>query len=240
MLTRWAKQFDSGTLEPSGFRYSNWGTLYEMCHMDSKTLAPLLVIGILSGCAQHVLPNNKSVKLVQPQVIEADSDYALVIFLRPWVGDDMGGGVTFGLWDSEDLVGFLPSGRYVQYKANPGEHIFLTQDKRNWAVAKANLLAGRTYYVVESSHNAWWGMAINVLTLWNGHWWWVGHRVSLEIIKPDGKKSSDLIAALKPIDVDPAQRDTYAKDWVEAVRQAIEEVRNGRTKFSVINPEDGR
>lgn len=69
---------------------------------------------------------------------------------------------------------------------------------------------------------------------------WGKARVSLEVLKPDDKRIDEWMASLKPIAVDPAQRDAYVKERESSIKQAVENVQNGSAEFSVMNPEDGR
>ena len=176
-----------------------------------KVLALAWVLSALSGCSSSMMK--------PAEVIQASPEYAVVNFLRP---SSFGGAIMFGMWDRENLVGILTSKNYIQYKARPGEHIFLARAE-NWSVIKANVLAGKTYYVLASPRMGW-GKA----------------RVSLEVLKPDDKRIDEWMASLKPIAVDPAQRDAYVKERESSIKQAVENVQNGSAEFSIMNPEDGR
>ncbi len=182
-------------------------------------LVLLWLVSTLSGCAPYIMK--------PAEVIKASPDYAVVIFLRP---SSYGARAVYwnvnnsvSLWDRESLIGALPSNKlYIQYKATPGEHIFMAQD-RNWSVVKANLQAGRTYFLMASPR----------------FWGWTSH-VSLEIPKPDDKRVDDWMASSKPIEVDPAQRDAYEKKWASTVHEVLTNVQNGKIEFAVMNPDDAR
>ena len=77
----------------------------------------LLVPAILSGCASSLMIRSESVLIPGP-------NYAVVNFLRP---SSMGGAIKFGIWDKENIVGILTPKNYIQYKASPGEHLFITR-----------------------------------------------------------------------------------------------------------------
>lgn len=177
-----------------------------------RLLATLLVVGILSGCASSPI-------MKEAEVVKTGPDYAVVNFLRP---SFMGNGITFGMWDGENLVGVLTYKKYIQYKATPGEHIFMTRAE-NWAVIKANLQAGKSYNVLVSPHMG-----------------WMKARVGMEVLKPDDKRVDEWMANLGAITLDPAQRDAYVKGRLDEVRQAVRNVQNGSADYTVMNPEDGR
>lgn len=72
-----------------------------------------------------------------------EADYALVTFVRSSV---MAFGVKVMLWDKENLIGELSPRKYVQYKAEPGKHLFLAKAE-NWFFLNANLSPGKHYIV---------------------------------------------------------------------------------------------
>ena len=86
---------------------------------------------ILSGCASSVMMNTQRMDSV-------GSDYALVTFARPAVF--FGDGISFGIWDEENLVGVLTAGSFIQYKTKPGKHIFMARAE-NWSILNADLRA---------------------------------------------------------------------------------------------------
>ena len=99
----------------------------------------LMVIGMLflSGCASSMM---------QPAASQAapEASRALVTFLRP---SYFGGAIQFGIWDSDQFVGILEPGSYIQILVPPGEHIFLARAE-NWSYVHANLEAGRQYFIL--------------------------------------------------------------------------------------------
>tara|TARA_Y100000766_G_scaffold278810_1_gene286099 strand:+ start:727 stop:1362 length:636 start_codon:yes stop_codon:yes gene_type:complete len=99
----------------------------------------LLIAFNLTGCAG--LANMKEVEFQNAPT----QNKATVNFVRRSVF--MGDGVKGEVWDGESLVGTLPSGRLLQYQADPGEHTFMMNLQGNWAVAQGDLEAGKTYYL---------------------------------------------------------------------------------------------
>ena len=88
------------------------------------------------------------VKATKTQQVEADC--ALVTFLRPSIA---AGAISFQAWDGERFVGELHGMNSVSYLATPGEHVFFAKAE-NWAVTKAQLAAGKRYYLVLRLRNA--------------------------------------------------------------------------------------
>lgn len=99
----------------------------------------LLLAFNLGGCAG--LANMKEVQFQNMP----EENKATVNFVRRSVF--MGDGVKGEVWDSENLVGTLESGRLLQYQAEPGEHTFMMSLQGHWAVAQGDLEAGKTYYL---------------------------------------------------------------------------------------------
>jgi hypothetical protein len=183
--------------------------------------ASVFVIGTLSGCASPLMKPT--------QVINPSSDYAVVNFLRPsWIV----GRIDFWVWDKYDLVGVLTPNKYIQYKAAPGDHIFIVNAFDSVAI-KANVQAGKSYYVRATSRVSWAGFT----------------GVSLEVLKPDDKRIEDWMASLKPIALDTTRWDvevkkcesnttcTMQKNWHQDI---VTGVQNDKIAFLLMNPEDGR
>lgn len=177
-----------------------------------RTLVVIVAIGMLSGCATSSM-------MKSAEVIKPGPDYAVVNFMRPAF---MGNAIMFGMWDGENLIGILTYKKYIQYKATPGEHIFMARAE-NWAVIKANLKAGKSYNVLVSPH-----MGL------------MKARVGMEVLKPGDHRIDDWMASLPPIAVDPAQRDAYVKDRLGDVQAAVKNVQSGNADFIILNPDDGR
>ena len=101
------------------------------------TILAWIVAASLTGCA--AVP-------MQPVKFQATADdsYALVTFVRESVF--MGDGIHLYLWDGETFVGTLSAGTLVQYQAAPGPHVFMASSE-NWSYVKANLVAGKHYFI---------------------------------------------------------------------------------------------
>jgi len=172
----------------------------------------VVVLAVLSGCASSLMIRSETVLVPGP-------DYAVVNFLRP---SSLGGAIKFGLWDKDNLVGILTPKNYIQYKASPGEHIFMARAE-NWSIIKATVVAGKTYYILAAPR----------MGVWKA-------RVSMEVIRPDDSRLSKWMSSLEPIMMDPAQRDAYVNERVGDVRTAVQNVQAGKAEFDVMKPTDGK
>jgi hypothetical protein len=198
------------------------------CASVLMATALVFVMGMLSGCA--------SPWMKPTQVINPSPNYAVVNFLRPsWIV----GRIDFWVWDQDDLVGVLTSNNYIQYKAVPGEHIFIV-DAWNSVAIKANVVAGKSYYVRATSRMSWAGLT----------------NVFLEVLKPDDTRIDAWLASLKPIALDTTRWDVEMKKCEsdsssQITQQAcnlqnklhqdiVTGVQNGKIAFLLMNPEDGR
>lgn len=99
---------------------------------------PVLTLLFTSGCGSANRVMTEAKLLSGPE-----QGKAMVTFIRPgWVG----GAITFGIWDSDNLVGVLAQGHSIQYQTVPGEHYFLARAE-NWSCVKANLAPNRHYVI---------------------------------------------------------------------------------------------
>jgi hypothetical protein len=88
-------------------------------------------------------------KLMQTTTrIGPSPDYALVTFLGLSAGsasvDPLRGGTQ--IWDSDSFVGMVGTHQALQYKADPGSHIFVLYNRTIGGI-NAQLLAGKSYFV---------------------------------------------------------------------------------------------
>ncbi|MBW1789328.1 MAG: hypothetical protein JRK53_22380 [Deltaproteobacteria bacterium] len=152
-----------------------------------------------------------------------DENRALVTFLRP---SYFGGAIQFGVWDSDRFVGIASAGAYVQYYAEPGEHIFLARAE-NWSYVHADLEGGKRYYIL--------------CKVFPGVW---KARVAFDPIRKEDPNTDEEIAAwlkeLEPQAVIPGKVSDYTKPRVEQVREAVADFRAGNVKSEVLKTEDYR
>ena len=180
--------------------------------LTGKLLLAVLTLEVLSGCASSMM-------LKAETKLEPGPDYAVVNFIRP---SSFGGAIKFGIWDNDNFVGILTPKNYIQHKAAPGEHLFMARAE-NWAVIKATLTAGKTYYILGEPR----------MGVWKA-------RVALTGADPNDPKIAKWMESLEPITVDPARKEAYVQERIEEVRQAVKNVENGSVSYEVMKVTDGR
>jgi len=169
--------------------------------------AVLLTAILLAGCGRSIMIPTTA----KPQLAEGK---ALVTFIR---ATSFGGAIDFGLWDGENLVGVLDPKTYIQVEVDPGEHYFLARAE-NWSIVKANLEAGKRYYVLAN-------VAMGV---------WKARVVLRPIRQGDADYKQENIDAwltdLRPMMPDPGQAPAYVQRRVEEVRKALENAKSGQAE----------
>ncbi len=175
-----------------------------------------VLVLMMSGCGSSLMMR------VKPADAPMGSD-ALVTFFRPSV---FGGAIKFGLWDNENFLGILTAGSYIQYRTHAGEHLFISQAE-NWSYVKADLEAGKEYYVIGKVFPGVWKArcALDPIN--------IEDNVSQE--KIDGWKNK-----LKPTAVIKEKVDAYKNQRLRNIKRAIEDFEAGKVKFATIKPADGR
>jgi hypothetical protein len=176
------------------------------------TIAALaVVVGLLTGCASSMMIATKR--------IEPGPDFAVVNFIRPSI---FGGAIKFGVWDRDTLVGVLTPNCCIQYKAGPGDHIFMIRAE-NWGVVKATVAAGKTYTIIAEPR-----MGL------------MKAQVNMEVIKPKDKRLKGWMKDVDYVTIDPKDRDAYAKDRAKDARAATKNVEAGKANIdATMSPDDG-
>jgi hypothetical protein len=170
----------------------------------------------MSGCSSSMMTQTETQVLDSP-------DQALVTFIRPSM---FGGAIQFGIWDGDHFIGVLSAKSYVQYLAEPGEHLFLARAE-NWSYVKANLEAGKEYFIIGKVFPGVWKARVALDPVANG----------------DGTNQADIdrwLTELKPTTVLPEKYEGYVSPRVAQVKEAAGEVDNGKVKYEVLLKEDGR
>lgn len=175
--------------------------------------ASMVVVAVLAatGCASSFM--------VPTEAIAPGPDYAVVNFLRP---SSYGGAIKFGIWDRDTIIGVLTPKRYIQYKASPGEHIFMARAE-NWSVVKATVEAGRIYYILAEPRMGAWKA-----------------RVAMTVLQPDDRRVDKWMGALTPIAMDPSKREGYAAEHAPGARTAAQNVEAGKAEYTFMKATDGR
>jgi hypothetical protein len=180
-----------------------------------KLLLLIILAPVCIACGSSIMVPTQTIK-------DAAPDHALVTFIR---ATSFGGAIDFGIWDSDQLVGVLDPKTYIQYKAAPGEHVFLARAE-NWSYVKANLEAGKKYYILAN-------VSMGV---------WKARVVLVPITKDQDKYGQsnidDWMTRLAPRMPDPAQADAYRNPRIAQVQEAAAKVDDGTTKFSTLQTTD--
>ncbi len=172
-----------------------------------------LFIGAIIGCASA--PTATSTK----ETIEPDKDHAVVYFLRP---SKFGSSVKFGLWDNDSPIGIIKGRNYIAYKTVPGTHYFMARAE-NWAIVKADLSAGKTYYI----------LAAPVMGAFKA-------RVDFRVQNPDNPEIQVWISSSKQLSYSDEWKAEYSKNRVDDVRAALEKAKNDQVSYERMKPTDGK
>jgi hypothetical protein len=176
----------------------------------------LIVLAItLSGCASSMMKQTQKIENLQ-------TNKAMVTFLRPTI---FGGAIQFGMWDGEQFVGILSANSYIQYFATPGEHYFLGRAE-NWSCVKANLEAGKKYYIIGKVFPGFWKA-----------------RIAFDPIKKGDEPQSQVdewMNNLKPTSIDESKKDEYVRPRINEVRNQVGEFKSGKGTCEVLDFSDGR
>jgi len=182
--------------------------------MQSKMKISLLFVVVLlvTGCSSPFMkPADFTLK--------PDGNHAVVNFLRP---SSFGGAIMFGIWDRTEFVGVVTAKNYVQYKAKPGNHFFMARAE-NWSGIKADVRAGKNYYIlVEPRMGAW------------------KARVNMSVLQPSDPRLAKWMQKLKPITPIPEKRDGYVAERIDHVKKATKNFESGSVPHSVMKASDGR
>jgi len=180
--------------------------------------ASLLVALALSLCACETIMSRATLTDAR-----SDPSSALVTLLRP--AGYFGEGSTVGMWDGRYFVGFLHSGELLQFRAAPGQHLLLADAEENWSYARADLRAGKEYFVR--------------LNMFPGI---LANRVALATVPKTDERIPGWLARLQPVAAN--RNDTtrsYTVGRVPNVDAAIAKFKSGAvTSFADVKPDDGR
>lgn len=181
-----------------------------------NALLLLIILLISSGCASSMMMK------VSP-MDGPDQQHAMVTFIRP---SSFGGAIQFGIWDSDKFVGILSANSYVQYLAEPGEHLFMARAE-NWSYVKADLQAGRHYYILGR--------------VFPGVW---KARVAFDPVTKNDTTSDvrvdEWLSTLKPTSVIPEKYDGYAEPRQAHAQAAVDQFNSGNVKYEALEAGDYR
>jgi hypothetical protein len=119
-----------------------------------KKLLLLIAVTTLVGCAgssQHMRELTPAEANYAP-----DADHALVVFMRP---SSYGFAIQSSVFDTTEeetkFIGIVSAQKKVAYMSPPGERNFMVIGE-SADFARANLLAGKTYYMVVTPRMGFW------------------------------------------------------------------------------------
>lgn len=93
---------------------------------------------------------------------------ALVRFMRP---SRVGYAINFNMLDGEKVIGNSVAKSQFDYLANPGKHLFIATAE-NKAFLEADLLAGKTYYVLTRVYLGAWTARVALVPVTRGSEFW--------------------------------------------------------------------
>lgn len=196
-----------------GVAKGSWKTSVVLRILGLVVALPLLA----SGCGSSSIMT-KTERITKPQ-----QGQALVNFVRP---SFFGGAITFGIWDGNNLVGVLTSGKCIQYQTTPGEHYFLARAE-NWSCIKADLAPDK-HYVIKA----------NIFPgVWKG-------RVALDPVTEADYKNGQTkdvtkwLTTLEPTMPDPLQRESYVQPRLVEVTEAKSRFQSGRGWYKILGQQD--
>jgi hypothetical protein len=180
----------------------------------SKIIITLLMLTLLSGCGSSMMTR-------VPTIDGPDSSHALVTIIRP---SAFGGAIKFGTWDGDNFMGILTARSYIQYKTNPGEHLFMARAE-NWSGVEASLQAGRHYFIIASPRMGAWKARVNLAPVTKAEY--------------NETKINKWLKQLTPIGVIPETVDAYVNPRLDQVREATKNFKSGKATATILKPEDG-
>jgi hypothetical protein len=148
-------------------------------------------------------------------------DSARVNFVRPrvWWSD----GSSFDLWDGDRFIGVISAGSMIQYRTQPGDHVFMLppmSGSEDWSYVKANLAGGKQYFV-----------KVNVRFSGSG-------RFGVAHAKEDDR-TEIWLTKLQPMETVPEEVDSYLLKRRGEAKEALRNFLNGRARYVELHPEDG-
>jgi hypothetical protein len=150
-----------------------------------------------------------------------DDTSAVVYFLRP---SAFGKAVSFALWDGEDVIGVVKGKQHIAYKTTPGTHYFLIH-AQNWEIIKAELAAGKTYYIVVRPVMGFTSAAVN-----------------MTVEDPNNPDIPKWIRKTKVRNYQAAWLERYKQggDRLADIQSALEKAKAGTVDVELMNASDGK
>ena len=173
-------------------------------------MAVFLSIILVSGC--------KSTPKVEPLPdLKADAEHALVYFLRSSVGN------TIGIWNGETPIGIIQDSEYIIHQAVAGTSYFIIDAAGVWRSIKAELGAGKTYYVTFSTVNA-----FNM------------YYVAVDVKNPEDQDVQQRLKEDKRVGFDDNWKKEYSNGRVDIVREELKKAKSGSSELLEIASSKGK
>jgi hypothetical protein len=158
-------------------------------------------------------------------VPEPDANHATVTFLRP---QDLGAAFPIGIWNQDGFLGDIRGRSQFTVKLQPGEQFFIA-NSRFYNALKADLSAGKKYYIIVETSRGWSQMNISFLPVkadieQNKIREWMNQSAkNTECTIPADSKIQKRIAAALPL-----------------VSRTIDDVKSGKLQAPSLAATDGR
>lgn len=184
----------------------------------SKSLITVGCLGLMLTCVAC----GPGLMMPTQTVNDTKADKALITFVR---ATRFGGRSEFHIWDSKDYVGTIEGGQYVQKEVDAGEHMFIAHGQ-NWAYIKADLEAGKKYYIL-----------LNV-TIGFTH----ATVIPVPLTKSHDRYTQDDInnwmTSLRPVTPHPEGSKEFVEARKEQVQRAVENGQKPGAEFQTLAAED--
>ena len=180
-----------------------------------------LMVFLFFGCASKIM-------VATSPVTSLDNEKALVTFtFRAFLSSQGLKPREFDIWDSEKFIGAISKGTYVQYQADPGEHIFIAIGG-NTSFLKAVLAAGKEYSV---DVNIYLGPPFKK------------QYVAFQPVKIRNLNQLSYIHRLlkrkQVMEIIPEEYDQYVKKRIPQIQYLIKEYENNEVKYVSLDERDG-
>jgi hypothetical protein len=201
----------------------NYAVLQRSKSIILRILGLVVVLPMLaSGCA----PSNKYMDKTE-RILKPEQGMAMVTFVRPHSVSGVGSAMHFGVWDSENFVGFLTYGKYIQYQTAPGEHYFLVKAE-NWACVKANLAPDKQYVIKATAFGGYTKFAAVALN----------PVMDVDYKSGQIKDVKEWLTKLEPTKPKMQKLERYIRSQQSGVSDTLTKVKSGGGKLEILEPRD--
>ena len=188
---------------------------------STTSLRAIMSTVLLLVSAAAIVGCSTPMRKTTPRRDPVGRDAALVNFVRPRIF--FGDGQSFDLWDGEKFIGVISAGSMIQYRTQPGNHVFMLRPisgSEDWSYVKANLAGGKQYFVkvnVRFSGSGWFGVAN----------------------AKEDDRTEIWLTKLQPMETVPEELDSYLLKRVGEAKEALRNFFDGRATYVELHPEDG-